>query len=322
MERVLITGGAGFIGQELTKLLLAQGYGVVVLDDLSNSKEPAHLGRQHDYTFMKADVADATAITKALQGCQHVVHLAALSSVPQSLAEPETTFRSNVQGTEVVLQAAQAARAAGQFGGWVVLASSAATYGVPNTTAPLGETEAHGVSLPSPYAASKAMNELQANAFKTAFGLPVCCLRLFNVYGAGQPATNPYAGFLAKVVQSVKEGALLTIYGDGLQTRDFVAVQDVVLAIKMLLQRPVSSLAQTPLAMNVGTGTAVTLLDTIRQVVAITRVNPRVEYRGARAGDVRTSCANITLLRSVLPSWQPRALPEGLRLWLASSVQG
>jgi UDP-glucose 4-epimerase len=321
MEKVLITGGAGFIGQELTKLLLQNGYGVVVLDDLSNSVEPTHPGRQYNYTFMKADAADRAAVGEALQGCQHVVHLAALSSVPQSLTEPDTTFRSNVQGTEVVLQAAQAARAAGQFTGWVVLASSAATYGVPNTNASLIEADAHGVALPSPYAASKAMNELQANTFKTAFGLPVCCLRLFNVYGAGQPATNPYAGFLAKVVQSVKEGSLLTIYGDGLQTRDFVAVQDVVLAMKMLLQRPISSLAQTPLAMNVGTGTAVTLLDTIRQVVAITRINPRVEYRGARAGDVRTSCANIGLLCRVLPSWQPRPLPEGLRLWLAPTVQ-
>ncbi len=319
-EKVLITGGAGFIGQELVKLLLQQGYGLVVLDDLSGSPEPAHPGRQYDYTFIKADVADQAAVTQALVGCQHVVHLAALSSVPQSLEQPAQTFRRNVQGTEAVLQAASTAKQAGNFAGWVVLASSAAVYGAPTTTAALTEADAHGVTLPSPYAASKAMNELQANAYKAAFGLPVVALRLFNVYGAGQPATNPYAGFLAKVVQSVQQGTLLSIYGDGLQTRDFVAVQDVVLAMKMLLQRPISTLPQTPLAINVGTGTAVTLLDTIRQVVAITRINPRVEYRSARAGDVKTSCANIAALRSVLPNWQPRVLSEGLRLWLAPAV--
>ncbi|MCA3244109.1 MAG: NAD-dependent epimerase/dehydratase family protein [Alphaproteobacteria bacterium] len=319
-DKVLITGGAGFIGQELTKQLLGNGYGVVVLDDLSNAVEPPHPGRQFDYTFIKGDVAETAVVTQAIQGCHHVVHLAALSSVPQSLNEPARTFRSNVQGTEVVLQAAQAARAAGQFPGWVVLASSAAVYGIPTHTNPLQETDSFGVALPSPYAASKAVNELQANGYKTAFGLPVVALRLFNVYGAGQPATNPYAGFLAKAVQSVKEGTLLTIYGDGLQTRDFVAVQDVALAMRMLLQQPLAYAATLPLALNVGTGTAVTLLDTIRQVVAITRVNPRVEYRGARAGDVRSSCATVAALRQVLPGWQPRSLADGLRLWLAPAA--
>lgn len=319
-HKVLITGGAGFIGQELTKQLLGNGYGVVVLDDLSNAAEPPHPGRQYDYTFIKGDVAEAAVVTKALAGCQHVVHLAALSSVPQSLSEPARTFRSNVQGTEVVLQAAHAARAAGQLAGWVLLASSAAVYGVPQHTAPLVEADSFGVVLPSPYAASKAMNELQANAYKTAYGLPVLALRFFNVYGAGQPATNPYAGFLAKVVQSVKEGALLTIYGDGLQTRDFVAVQDVAMALRLLLQQPVAAAAALPLTLNVGTGTAVTLLDTIRQVVAITRVNPRVEYRGARAGDVRSSCANVQAIRQALPGWQPRSLADGLRLWLAPAA--
>jgi len=259
-------------------------------------------------------------VTKALSGCQQVVHLAALSSVPQSLSEPALTFRSNVQGTEVVLQVAQAAKTAGQFNGWVLLASSAAVYGIPKQETPLPETASLGVPLPSPYAASKAMNELQANAYRTAYGLPVLALRFFNVYGVGQPASNPYAGFLAKAVQSVKEGALLTIYGDGLQTRDFVAVQDVALAMRLLLQQPAANATNMPLALNVGTGVATTLLDTIRQVVAITRVNPRVEYRSARAGDVRTSCANITALQQILPNWQPRPLADGLRLWLAPTT--
>lgn len=319
-QKVLITGGAGFIGQELAKQLLANGHGVVLLDDLSNAVEPPHPGRQYDYTFMKGDVADLATVTKAMAGCQQVVHLAALSSVPQSLSEPALTFRSNVQGTEVVLQAAQAARAAGQFTGWVLLASSAAVYGIPKQEASLPEAASLGVPLPSPYAASKAMNELQANAYRTAYGLPVLALRFFNVYGAGQPASNPYAGFLAKAVQSVKEGALLTIYGDGLQTRDFVAVQDVVLAMRLLLQQPTANAATMPLALNVGTGVATTLLDTIRQVVAITRVNPRVEYRSARPGDVRTSCANIAALQQILPGWQPRPLADGLRLWLAPTT--
>jgi UDP-glucose 4-epimerase len=321
-QKILITGGAGFIGQELVRQLLAADCGVVVLDDLSNAAEPVHPGRPYDYTFIKASVTDASAVAKAMAGCQHVVHLAALSSVPQSVKEPAQTFHTNVQGTEVVLHAAQHAKAAGSLTGWVLLASSAAVYGAPTPEAPLAEADSLGVMLGSPYAASKAMNELQANAYKNTYGLPVVALRFFNVYGAGQPASNPYAGFLAKVVQNVKEGTLLTIYGDGLQTRDFIAVQDVAMALRLWLQLPLTQAPQMPLALNVGTGTAVTLLDTIRQVVAITRVNPRVEYRSARPGDVRASCAQIGLLRQILPAWQPRGLAEGLRLWLAPTAAG
>ncbi len=315
--KILVTGGAGFIGQALSRQLLADGYGVCVLDDLSNSTEPPHPGRQYDYTFIKGSVTDPVAVRQALQGCQHVVHLAALSSVPQSLEEPARTFTTNVIGTETVLQAAQQARAAGQFTGWCLLASSAAVYGIPTGNAPLAEAAAQGVPLPSPYAASKAMNEVQANAYRTAFGLPVIALRLFNVYGAGQLASSPYAGFLAKVVQSVKEGVMLTIYGDGQQTRDFIAVQDVALVMRSLLAQPPARAAMLPLALNVGTGMAVTLLDTIRQVVAITRVNPRVDYRPLRAGDVAHSCADARALRALLPGWQPRVLADGLRVWLS-----
>lgn len=314
METVLVTGGAGFIGHHVVRALLAQGYSVRVVDDISTGLTTNLPERHAQLTLIKADVADAGAVNAAMAGVTHVVHLAALASVPRSVEEPALTYRTNVQGWENVLAAARAEKVPG----WLVYASSAAVYGPLEKTAPTEEADANGAMLQSPYAASKRINEIQAQVAHTVYGQNTVGLRFFNVYGPGQRADSAYAGVLAKVVDSVQTGSLLTIYGDGLQTRDFVAVADVVNVIRQLLARPVAHAAQMPRVMNLGSGVATTLLDTIRQVVAITRVNPRVEYRPARGADLRFSCADVSALRQVLPRWQPMPLAQGLRGWLVS----
>ena len=310
MRKVLVTGAAGFIGHHVVKVLLEQGATVVALDDLSVGRpEMLPFKTNNRYSFIKADVADEVAVTHAMQGCTDVVHLAALASVPLSLEEPAHCFRSNVVGTERVLTAAKLHALPGR----ALLASSADVYGHLADPKPCRE-EAAALMVPyTPHAASKRMNEQQAMMYREAYGLRTTCLRFFNVYGPEQPISSA-AGVLTRVWDSIRNGTLLTIYGDGLQTRDYIAVADVVTVILRLLATPATQ--PLPPVMNLGTGVATSLLDAIRHMVAVTKVNPRVEYRPARAGDANFSCADITLLKQTLPGWQPHSFAEGVRSWL------
>lgn len=308
MAKVLVTGGAGFIGQYVVRALLDSGHSIVVLDDMSNGKrENVPHGPMMD--VMIGDVADMATVRKAMAGCDHVVHLAALVSVPLSVEQPQKTFHSNLVGTQTVLEVARELKLPGHF----VYASSAAVYGGLDQPK-AAEADAYGKVLMSPYATSKMAGESLARMYRDVYGLKTVGLRFFNVYGPGQDATSPYSGVLSRVVHSVETGELLQIFGDGNQTRDFVAVWDVAGVVRALVNRPLE--IEVPHVMNLGSGMAVSILDMIRQVVALKRVNPRVEYRPARAGDVKLSCADISLLKQVLPGWQPMPLATGLRGWL------
>lgn len=308
MAKVLVTGGAGFIGMHVVKALLDSGHSIVVLDDMSNGKrENVPHGPMMDLII--GDVADAATVRKAMAGCEHVVHLAALVSVPLSIEQPLKTFQSNVVGTQIVLEVAREVKLAGHF----VYASSAAVYGGLDQPR-AAEADAYGQVLMNSYATGKMAAESLGRMYRDVYGLKTVGLRLFNVYGPGQDATSPYSGMLNRVVHSVDTGELLQIFGDGNQTRDFVAVWDVAGVVRALVNRPAEIVV--PHVMNLGSGMAVSILDMIRQVVALKRVNPRVEYRPARNGDVKLSCADITLLKQVLPGWQPMPLGTGLRGWL------
>ena len=309
MAKILVTGGAGFIGSYVVRALVGGGHNIVVLDDLSTSKREA-IPHGNQMEFIKGDVSDMATVEKAMQGCDHVIHLAAMVSIPQALEHPDKVYRTNVQGTMNVLEAARRAKLSGR----VISASSAAVYGNLSDGA-VKEEDAANISLNNPYAASKRAGEVLARMYKDVYGLKLTTLRIFNAYGPGQDENGGYSGLLSKVVDSVTNGTLLTIYGDGSQTRDLVSVHDVAMIIRGLVQAPVT--VELPWVLNVGSGIAMTLLDTIRQVVSIKRVNPRVEYRPARKGDVRLSCADISLLRQVFPGWKPVDLATGLRQWLS-----
>lgn len=311
MAKVLVTGGAGFIGKHVVAALLQRGHDVVVLDNLSA------VGTQ-DYrapkgaVFQQTDVLNAAVLREALQGCTDVVHLAGQTDVTHSLQNPQQTFATNVIGTELVLSLAKDMGLTGR----VLLASSAAVYGnVP--TLPVKELDAAGQVPLSPYGTSKAMNELQAKGWQVAFGLPTLSLRFFNVFGPGQHQTNPTAGIVTKMVTCIETGELLTIYGDGTQKRDYVAVTDVALVMAKLLDLPVNKLAEIPPVLNVASGTATTLNDLLRHIAGVMGRNPKLEYRSARTGEIKDSWADISALRAVLPDWQPQSLQAGLRAWLA-----
>ena len=308
MAKILVTGGAGFIGSHVVRGLIADGHSVVVLDDLSvGTRQAVPHGNAID--FVKGDVADKATVEKAMQGCDHVVHLAAQVNMAQALENPERVFAVNVSGLLHVLEQARKTK----FAGRILYASSAAVYGAHSGGA-VKEDDGATLPLSHPYAASKRAAEVMARMYKEAYGVQAMGLRIFNAYGPGQDETSAYSGLLSKVIDSVQNGTLLTIYGDGSQTRDFVAVQDVATVIRALVKAPAS--VTLPWVMNVGSGQAVTLLDTIRHVVALKKVNPRVEYRPARPGDVKLSCADIGLLGQVFPGWKPVDLANGLRRWL------
>jgi UDP-glucose 4-epimerase len=309
-QQVLVTGGAGFVGQHVVRALLAKGARVVVLDDMSIGERNT-LPPHPNLTLIEDSVADGMAVYNAMQGATAVVHLAALASVPLSVQAPERCFRSNVVGTEMVLDAAYRHKLQGR----ILLASSAAVYGVQPEARPYTEAQAEGAVPPTPYAASKRINEQQAHMYRTCYGLHINALRFFNIYGPGQ-LMSPTAGVLTRVVNKLMMGEAISLYGDGLQLRDYVLVHDVVDVIMALLAKPIGT--EIPLAINVASGVATPLREVMAMVAQTLGVTPRYTTHPATEGDVRYSCASIESLQSILPEWQPTALSHGLETWLRS----
>ncbi len=301
MQRLLITGGAGFIGSHSVEAARRAGWQVRVLDDLSTG-DPRNLPA--DVELIAGDVADAAAAAQAVADCTAVLHLAALVSVPQSMAEPAATLRTNTTGTAVLIEAARQANVR-RF----VLASTCAVYG----DLPGRKDEASPVQPLSPYAASKLMAEQWLQLYARAYGMETVIFRYFNVYGPRQRADSPYSGVIAKWCDAVQSSAPCIIFGDGEQTRDFVSVHDVAAAnIAALAGDWRGEDGAWGGVFQVGVGVSVSLnqlLDTLQQAAGypITR-----EYRPARAGDIVHSAGSSDRLRQ--RGWQPRVdLETGLR---------
>jgi len=299
---VLVTGGAGFIGSHVAERAVGLGARVRVLDDFSTGRrsnlEPPGLAGAE---LVEGSILDPGALGRACAGADVVVHLAAMVSVPQSVAEPERCHEVNVVGTVRVLEAARSAGA-----GRVVFASSSAVYG---SSPSLPSRECDPVDCVSPYAASKAAGE----AFVTAYGrccedLATASLRFFNVFGPRQDPTSPYAAAIAAFASAVRAGRRPTVFGDGTQTRDFVPVDDVVRAILLAASRPEPPRGEVH---NVGTGRRRSLLDVITLLAdaAGRAVEPRFEP--PRAGDVPHSGADIASARRAL-GYEPRTDPESV----------
>lgn len=224
MKRVLVTGGAGFIGSHTVEALLAEGCYVRVLDDFSAGRRGNLPAEKAGLDVVEGDVRDAETVMAAMQGMSHCLHLAAQVSVVRSMAEPASSAQYNVIGTINVFQAAREAGVPR-----VVFASSAAVYGDPDPERlPLTEEV-----LPrplSPYGLEKWIGERYAELYRSMAGLSLLGLRYFNVYGPRQDPASPYAGVISVFVDSLLKGSAPCIYGDGRQSRDFIYVADVVRA--------------------------------------------------------------------------------------------
>ncbi|HMQ31531.1 MAG TPA: NAD-dependent epimerase/dehydratase family protein [Chloroflexaceae bacterium] len=295
--RVLVTGGAGFIGSHSVAALLAAGHAVRVLDNLS-SGSAANLPREAE--LVVGDVADEAAATAAVEGCEAVLHLAALVSVPQSLAQPLETFAVNTTGTAVVMDAARRA-GAGRF----VLASTCAVYG----DLPGVKEEGAALAPQVPYSASKLMAEELARCYARSYGLHTVCLRYFNVYGPRQRADSPYSGVLARWCAAVATGEPCLVFGDGEQTRDFVSAHDVARANLLALTAPT---AEAGGVYNVATGQATSLNAILATLRELAGPRARWEHRPARPGDILHSRGDSGRLQAL--GWRPEV---GLHAGLA-----
>lgn len=309
-ETYLVTGGAGFIGSHLVEALVRQGRRVRVLDDFSTglraNLEPIDSSAVE---MIDGDVTDAAVVGRAVGGISVVFHLAALASVQRSIEAPADTHRICAGGTLNVLDAARRAGVRR-----IVYAASSSAYGIPAGDV---QTESDPLAPLSPYAASKLAGEMYAQSFTAAFGLETVRLRFFNIFGPRQRADSPYSGVIALFAAALSAGHAPTIFGDGLQTRDFTFVSDVVQA----LMRAAQTSGVSGRVYNIGTGRGTSVLDLVSALNRQLGTNIAPRHAPARAGDVRHSCADISRARREL-GYEPKiAFEEGLARTLNAHFQ-
>jgi len=304
----LVTGGAGFIGSHLVAALAAAGRRVRVFDDFSTGRRDNLAGITPAPEVVEGTISDPAAVARATAGCEVVFHLAALASVAKSVEDPVLNHAVNATGTLHVLGAARAAGVRR-----VVYAGSASAYG--GASDPAGQDEDTPLCALSPYAAAKLAGEFYCQAFAASYGLETVRLRFFNVFGPRQRADSPYSGVIAIFAAMLAAGRTPTVHGDGLQSRDFVAVADVARALLLAADAP----GVSGRVYNVGTGGSVTVLDLIAALNARLGTSAVARHGPPRAGDVRHSRAKIGRIAADLGYAPTVAFEEGLRRTLAWS---
>ena len=297
--KVVVTGGAGFIGANLCRVLAQAGHEVLAFDDLSTGAAANLDGVEA--ALVEGTILDPGALDAAFDGAGAVVHLAARPSVPRSIADPLASHEVNATGTMQVLEAVRRGS-----GAHVIVASSSSVYGA-NPGIPKSEDL---VPIPmSPYAASKLAAESYALADAASFGIDVLVFRFFNVFGPLQTAGHAYAAVVPAFVDAALAGAPLPVFGDGRQTRDFTFVGTVTAVLANAVDRRLTS--ERPV--NLAFGSRVSLLDVVALLGTILGRELDLDFGPARVGDVRDSQADQTRLRSLFPDVEPTALEAGLR---------
>lgn len=299
--KILVTGGAGFIGSHLVEALVARAEHVRVLDNLATGHLENLASVRAHIEFIQGDLADLETVQAAAQDTDVVFHQAALPSVPRSIKNPRASHDANLTGTLNVLIAAR-----DQQVKRVVLASSSSVYG---NSPMLPKVETLDPAPLSPYAVTKLAGEYYARVFANLYGLATICLRYFNVFGPRQDPHSQYSGALAKFVQCALRGEPYPVYGDGEQSRDFTYIENVVRANLLAA----SSELDGAMVMNIASGTRVTLNQIIAMLNELTGQMLPTQFGPPRAGDVRHSHADITRAREWL-GYEPRVdVREGLR---------
>ena len=282
MKKVIVTGGAGFIGSHLAERLVELGYQVVIIDDLSSGKmenmDKALSGKKAE--FVQGTITDLSLLKRLFKDADYVFHLAVVTSVPRSIDNPQASHEVNVNGTLNVLLAAR-----DNSVGRLVLASSAAVYG---DTPTLPQREDMIPRPLSPYAVAKLVGEYYCQVFTRIYHLPTVCLRYFNVYGPRQDVNSAYAAVIPKFIMEVRRGNPPVIFGDGEQTRDFAFVKDVVEANILAAQSDISGI------FNIGGGESVTINRLAELIVELVGSKVKPVHREPRPGDIKYSLADIS----------------------------
>lgn len=299
--KCVVTGGAGFIGSHLVDALVEEGHDVTVIDDMSSGTENNLVGVKEKITLIKENILK-TDLNQHFKGKEAVFHLAALTSVPESIEHPRKYHEVNVTGTLRVLEAARKSGVQK-----VVNSSSAAVYG--NVNPPCREDKIG--ELLSPYAITKYIGEKYCEYYNTQYGLKTVSLRYFNIYGPRQKADSPYASVIPKFISMIRQGKCPTIYGDGEQSRDFIYVEDVVNA-NMLAAK--SNQDFEGIAINIANGAAITVNQLVKQLNKTMGIDIRARYLPERPGDIKYSYADNTRARERLGYKEVVSLQEGLRL--------
>lgn len=299
MEKVLITGGAGFIGSHTADLLLSMGIPVRVLDNLSSGYRENLPEEGSNFEFVEGDIQDSKVVDHCMQGVSHCLHLAAQVSVVASLEDPEFSAQQNIVGFINVLDAGRRHNIHR-----LVYASSAAVYGTPSEI-PLPEN-AEKTQL-SPYGLEKQVNEQYAQLYNTLYDVSSIGQRFFNVYGPRQDPKSPYAGVIALFVDRITQAKPLTIYGDGQQTRDFIYVADVAAANVAALNSSKQG------ACNIATGRQISLLDLTGVLGKISGNTPELAFDSPREGDIVHSLAVTDVMNKSLGVTAETDLETGLR---------
>jgi UDP-glucose 4-epimerase len=302
--KVLVTGGAGFIGSHLVEELVRRGHQVVVLDDLSTGKvgNIERLLKGANAELVRGSVTDLSLVTGLVKDVAYIFHLAALASVPRSIENPRACHEVNLSGTLNVLLAAMEKGVRK-----VVYSSSSSVYGDAPT---LPKREEMAPQPLSPYAVAKLAGEYYCQVFNEVYKLPTVCLRYFNVYGPRQDPNSQYAAAIPSFIQRALAGDPPIVFGDGEQTRDFTFVKDAVAANILATESEASGI------FNIGSGQSITINRLVKLVLELTGSQVKPVYRQLRAGDVRHSLADIS--RSKAFGYEPQ---YDLRAGLSETIE-
>lgn len=309
MKKVIVTGGAGFIGSHLADSLAERGYQVTVLDDLSTGKKEnlSGLSTRNNAKFVLGSITNLSLLKEICTGIDYVFHLAAVPSVPRSIKNPLLSNEVNITGTLNVLVAARDSGVKK-----VVYSSSSSVYG---DTPTLPKRESMNPNPQSPYAVAKLAGEYYCQVFSRVYGLPTVSLRYFNVYGPRQDTASEYAAVIPSFIESALNGKSPLIFGDGEQTRDFTFVKDAVMANLLAAEGKATGI------FNVGAGERVSINQLAERIISITGSKAAPVHEEDRTGDIRHSLADISQLRAF--GYQPEYnLKKGLQETIRSFKHG
>jgi len=304
--RYLVTGAAGFIGSHIVETLIKEGHEVRGLDNFSTGHRHNIAPFLSDFEFVEADIRDAEACARACFGMDHVIHQAALGSVPRSIEEPLISHEVNTTGTLNMLVGARDAGASS-----FVFAASSSSYG---DTPVLPKREDMTPNPMSPYAVTKTTCEHYLKVFSDLYDLHTVGLRYFNIFGPRQDPNGPYAAVIPKFMQILREGKIPTIHGDGEQTRDFTFVANAVQANLNACKYAERAAGEI---MNIACGERISLNDLYRIIAKELGVDAPPNYGPPRAGDVRDSLADISKAKRLIEYDPVIDYREGLRLTVA-----